>query len=66
MSGTKYSPTASMIGTANRNIMFVPCTVKSWLYWSGPTTPFSGRQSWVRMTSALTPPSAKNTRHVTM
>ena len=29
-------PIAVIIGTANRNIIVVPCIVKSWLYRSGP------------------------------
>ena len=45
MSGTKYSPIAFMIGTAKRNIIVVPCVVKSWLYRSGPRSVFSGRAS---------------------
>ena len=30
ISGTRYTPSASMTGTANRNIIIVPCTVKIW------------------------------------
>src|SRR3954467_5847551 len=40
--GTKYSPIAVMTGTANRNIIVVPCTENSWLYLSGPTIVASG------------------------
>ena len=31
MRGTKYNPTAVIIGTAKRNIIVVPCIVKNWL-----------------------------------
>ena len=31
MSGTRYTAIACITGTANRNIIVVPCTVKSWL-----------------------------------
>ena len=31
MSGTKYTPIASITGTPNRNIIVVPWTVKIWL-----------------------------------
>ena len=58
ISGTKYSPIPTMTGTANRNIIVVPCMVKIWLYLSGPTSVFSGRESCARMTAASRPPSA--------
>ena len=32
----------SITGTANRNIIVVPCMVKIWLYWSGPRNVLSG------------------------
>jgi hypothetical protein len=32
MFGISSTATASTIGTANRNIITVPCIVKSWLY----------------------------------
>ena len=31
ISGTRKTATASITGTANRNIMFAPCMVKIWL-----------------------------------
>ena len=46
---------ASTAGTANRNIIIVPCIVKSWLYSDGPTSVLSGTASWMRMTSARNP-----------
>ena len=36
-------PKASITGTANRNIIVVPCIVKIWLYRSGERNEFSGR-----------------------
>src|SRR5438477_551630 len=43
MSGSRYEATACITGTANRNIIVVPCIVKIWLYRSRPTRPVSGR-----------------------
>ena len=31
ISGTRYTAIASITGTANRNIIVVPCMVKIWL-----------------------------------
>ena len=53
-------PIASTAGTANRNIIVVPCIVNSWLYSDGPTSVFSGTASCVRITSARIPASRKN------
>ena len=55
-----------MTGTANRNIIVVPCMVKIWLYRSGPRNVFSGRASCVRIIAASIPPSRKNTKAVVM
>ena len=54
-----------MIGTAKRNIIVVPCTVKIWLYRSGPRKVFSGRASWSRIIPASSPP-AMNMRKAVM
>lgn len=35
----------SITGTANRNIIVVPCVVNAWLYVSGPSTVLPGRES---------------------
>jgi hypothetical protein len=59
-------PIAVMIGTAKRNIIVVPCIVKSWLYRSGPTSVFSGRISCVRITAASSPPAMNIRKAVTM
>jgi len=56
INGTRYSPTASITGTANRNIIVLPCMVKIWLYRSGPINRFSGRESCARMIAASIPP----------
>ena len=56
----------SMMGTANRNIMVVPCMVKNWLNSSGPSRLFSGDISCRRMISASTPARAKKISEVTM
>ena len=47
--------TASNIGTANRNIIIEPCSVKSWLNVDAETRSLSGTASCARMTSASTP-----------
>ena len=60
MLGSSSTPIASTAGTANRNIITVPCIVKSWLYSDGPTSVLSGTASCVRITSASTPASTKN------
>ena len=39
---------ASMMGTANRNIIVVPCMLKIWLYRSASMNGFSGFASWMR------------------
>ena len=59
-------PIASITGTANRNIIVVPCIVKIWLYRSGPMMLFCGRASWTRISAASMPPSANQTNAVTM
>src|SRR5690606_5481163 len=64
--GIRYIATPSSTGMANRNIISVPCMVKSWLYSSGPTMSCSGRASWVRMSIASTPPTRKKNSPVTM
>ena len=54
-----------MIGTTNRKIIVVPCSVKSALYVDGVRNVLSGAPSCTRMSSASTPPSRKNTNVVT-
>ena len=44
--------------------MVVPCMVRIWLYRSGVSSVLSGTASCVRISSASTPPSTKNTRTV--
>lgn len=60
MFGSSATPIASTAGTANRNIITVPCIVNSWLYRSGPISVFSGTASCTRIASASTPASTKN------
>ncbi len=45
--------------------MIVPCIVNSWLYCSGERNCMPGRASSVRISSAITPPTMKNTNDVT-
>ena len=45
--------------------MMLPCIVKNWLYVSGLRRSWSGRASCVRMPSASSPPTQKNTNDVT-
>ena len=47
-----------------RKIIVVPCMVKIWLYFSGVRNVFSGAPSWMRISSASTPPRTKNTSTV--
>ena len=54
-----------MIGTTNRKIIVVPCSVKSALYVDGVRNVLSGAPSWTRMSSASTPPIRKKTNVVT-
>ncbi len=60
MFGSSNTPIASTAGTANRNIIIVPCIVNSWLYKLGETKSFSGTASCVRISSARMPASTKN------
>ena len=55
-----------MIGTANRNIIVVPCIVKIWLYRSGPMRRLSGRASCARIAAASRPARMKKQKPVTM
>ena len=66
MSGTKYRPSAVIMGTAKRNIIAVPWTVKSWSYRSGPTMWLSGRASCRRISPALRPARMKKANEVMM
>src|SRR5947209_1170953 len=56
----------SMMGTAKRNIIVLPCMVKIWLYRSGLRTWFSGRESCRRISPASSPPRMKKQNAVTM
>ncbi len=66
MSGKRKLPNPNSIGVAKKKIIAVPCTVNSWLYRSGLTTPASGPISWVRITRAFSPASVKKTAAVAM
>ena len=48
-----------MIGMTNRKIIVVPCIVKSWSYASGDSCLPSAVSSWMRMASAIRPPTRK-------
>jgi len=65
ISGTRYTPIASITGTANRNIIVRPWVVKIWLYLSGPRNVFSGNASWMRISAARIPAAMKNPNAVT-
>ena len=54
-----------MIGTTNRKIIVVPCSVNSALYVAGVRNVLSGAPSWTRISSASTPPIRKKTNVVT-
>ena len=43
-----------------------PWTVKTWLYISGERNWLPGKASWMRMSSASTPPKRKNKNAVAM
>ncbi|EDS99683.1 hypothetical protein BamIOP4010DRAFT_6799 [Burkholderia ambifaria IOP40-10] len=43
-----------------------PCIVNSASYCAGVSTVAFGRASWMRITSASTPPSSRNAKAVTM
>src|SRR5687768_6733611 len=51
---------ASNTGTANRNIITEPCTVKIWLYSSAEMKSLFGNASCTRIRSASAPPNRKN------
>lgn len=53
--GRRKIATASKIGTANRNIITVPCRVKAWLKNSADRKSLSGTASCRRMSSASAP-----------
>jgi hypothetical protein len=57
-------PKPAQIGTTTRKIIVVPCMVMTWLYFSGSRKVFSGTPSWIRMSSASTPPRMKKTAQV--
>ena len=48
----------------HRKIIVVPCIVKIWLYCSGVRNVFCGSASWMRMSSAMTPPTRKKKKVV--
>jgi hypothetical protein len=43
-----------------RKIIVDPCRVMIWLYFSGERNVLSGAPSWMRISSASTPPTTKN------
>ncbi|CAM5238520.1 hypothetical protein SHIRM173S_09833 [Streptomyces hirsutus] len=51
-------------GVANIRSMIVPCIVNAWLNCSLDTICRPGRASSARITSAITPPTMKNTKDV--
>ncbi len=55
-----------MNGMTKRNIIVVPCIVKIWLYVSASRKVFCGEPSWMRMSSASTPPARKKANPVIM
>ena len=57
---------SNIMGTAKRNIMVLPCMVKIWLYLSGPRKRFSGRASWIRISTARKPANTKKMKAVIM
>ena len=59
MSGTRKLPNPAAIGTTTMKIIVVPCSVKSWLYVVGSRNVLSARPSWIRISSASTPPTRK-------
>ena len=60
-------PIASTTGTANRNIIVVPCMVKIWLYRSGFEERVVGpRQLDAHQRRRGCPPSVKKPKAVTM
>ena len=60
-------PKPARIGTMTRKTIVSPCIVKSWLNVRRLTkSAVSGVSSSVRIRSAITPPSRKNTRLVQM
>ena len=65
-SGTTKFAKANTIGVAKNSSMIVPCMVNSWLYCSGERNCMPGRASSARISSAMKPPSMKNTKDVTM
>ena len=64
--GTTKFANANTIGVAKNSSMIVPCMVNSWLYCSGDRNCMPGRASSARMSSAIRPPSMKNTKDVIM
>ncbi len=55
---------ATAMGMATRNTMVVPCMVNISLYVSGEMNAFSGRMSWMRMSSASKPPTNRKKKEV--
>jgi hypothetical protein len=47
-----------------RKIIVVPCIVKIWLYCAGVRNLFCGSASWMRTSSAITPPTRKKKKVV--
>src|SRR4051812_21124047 len=63
--GTTKFANANTIGVAKNNNMIVPCIVNNWLYCSGDRNCIPGRANSARISSAINPPSMKNTNDVT-
>lgn len=64
--GRTYIESPSKKGIANRNIMIVPCIVKTCAYCSASMKAFDDVASCVRMSMPRNPPMAKKTSAVTM
>ena len=65
MSGIMKLNMAAPRGMIARKIIVSACIVKSWLYSSASITLPFGTASWVRISSASTPPSSRNRKAVT-
>jgi len=64
MLGNNNTAMASTAGTANRNIITVPCMVNSWLYSACSIRWLSGAANCVRINSASTPANRKKRKAV--
>ncbi len=65
-SGTRKLARPKAMGTAKRNIMMLPCMVKSWLKVDCDTRSCPGWASSARMSRASAPPTRKNPKEQTM